>query len=203
MNHLKIINSIHEIHPCHLENGCIIPFSFYKNEFIFLFGRESKEIKTENKGLWKEFNSKNNKTLDDIIKEFWQQTNGFFNSPQIIKEYIESNSQNLLIIFSPSYNGTIIFIPIKYCENIEKYFNNTYQFIKHILDNKKEIIKCKKRGLLSKDNIQWFNINDFNKLSKKFTKSSKDILNIINDFFQPNIDIITDTQIPPYSQYVT
>lgn len=182
-----LIKTEGELNDLKIRSGGIIPFSFYDGELYFLFGREAKDNHTEDRALWGEFGGlieKNKEcNLDGIIREFWEETNGMFGTIEGIRAYIKNNFSKLLIAFVETYEGVVILLPIEYDKKYIRMYHTTYILHKHILDTKKEIQKARKRGLLEKDQIQWYSYNDLSKSRKKFRKSNYDIIQLILDSF--------------------
>lgn len=183
----RILFSIDDLNNIDV-NGCgIIPFSFHNSELYFLFGRESKEIRWAEKGLWADFGGKIDKekesNFDGMIREFWEETNGFFGEKEKIKKYITENIEKILFFYSDCYKGIILFLPVKFEKNISIYFHNSYIFSKKMLGDKKEVEKVRKNGFLEKDGITWFRIQDIKKNIKKFRKCNREIIKLIEDNF--------------------
>lgn len=100
-----------------------------------------------------------------------------------IKKYFKENYEKLLSVHFPEYNGVIVFLPIEYDKKFERIFYTTSILMKHALDKKKEIQNIKKRGLMEKDMIQWYTLNEVSKQRKKFRKSNHEVLQFISDTF--------------------
>jgi len=185
------IKTIEELNNLEISNAGIIPFSFLDGELYFLFGREAKDIKSEDRSLWGDFGGKIKKekenNLEGMIREFWEGSNGVLGENENITNYINSNFEKLLVVHSKEYKGVILFLPITYDKKIEKIFSSTTKLIKHVLDKKTEIQKTKQRGLMEKDMIQWFSMNELLKLKKRFRQKNQEILQIINIVFTPNL----------------
>ena len=184
---IKQLHSIKEINSLNINGSGIIPFSYYDNEIYFLFGRESKDIRWAEKGLWGDFGGtidiKEENNFDGMIREFYEETNGIFGEKEDIKKYLIENIEKLLFIKSDIYNGVILFLPVKYDKNLPIYFKKNYLFCKKILKEKKNIENVRKEGYLEKDMIAWFTIQDIKKNTKKFRKCNKEIINSIEIFF--------------------
>ncbi len=184
---VKLIKTETELNEMKIRNGGIIPYSFYEGEIYFLFGREAKDNHTEDRALWGEFGGlieKNKESnLDGIVREFWEETNGMFGTIESIRGYIKNNFEKLLVAFVDTYEGVFILMPIEYDKKYVRMYYTTYILHKHILDTKKEIQRARKRGLLEKDQIQWYSYNELGKSKKRFRKSNHDIIQLLLDTF--------------------
>lgn len=181
-----LIKSIEELNGIEIENGGIIPFSFYENDFYFLFGRYGKDIKG-NSQIWGELGGKINKeknnNFDGTIRKFWENVNGIIGTREGLKNYVTNNFSNLLIVYDDEYKGVIIFLPVEYDKKLEKIFIGATQMNKYILDKKGEIMKAKKRNLLERDQVKWFKLGELIENKNKFKKSNEEIINFINNKF--------------------
>lgn len=189
---LKKFESEEELNGMEMNGGGIIPFSYDNGNIYFLFGRESKDIRWSEKGLWSNFGGTINKTkesnMEGIIREFWEESSGIFGTKDSVENYIRNNFKNLLIFYSPVYRGAIIFLPVKYDKNLPKYFNWNYGQSKILLSGKKELERVRQKGLLEKDTAMWFTVADLIKNRKKFRKCDYEILDYINENFIPIIE---------------
>ena len=192
MAELKIVDSLEELEGMDI-NGCgVVPFSYSEGDLYFLFGREAKDIRWTEKGLWGDFGGSINKTkesnFEGMIREFWEETNGIFGKMENLKNYVKDNFEKMLFIYSPVYRGVILLLPVEYDKNLPKYFNLSYSFSKILLDSKKELAKVRNRGLLEKDTANWFTITDLKKNLKKFRKCDSEIIQYLFDNFNPKVE---------------
>ena len=184
---IDIVKNLEELNTLVIKNGGVIPFSYHNGEFYFLFGREARDSRTDDRSLWGDFggkikNEKEN-NLEGIVREFWEGSNGLFGTYEGIKNYIVSNIEKLLVINSTEYEGIVIFLPMEYDKKYERIFHTGNVLYKHVLDTKKEIQKARSRGLLEKDLIQWYTISEILKLKKKFRKCNSEIIDFMKDTF--------------------
>jgi hypothetical protein len=189
---LRLIQSYEELNGMEMNGGGIIPFSYDSGNIYFLFGRESKDIRWSEKGLWSNFGGTINKTkesnIEGIVREFWEESSGIFGTKDSLENYIIENFNKLLIVFSPVYKGAVIFLPVNYDKNLPKYFNWNYLQSKMILNGKKELERVRQRGLLEKDSAMWFMVADLRKNKKKFRKCDYEVLDYICEKFTPVIE---------------
>lgn len=186
---LKLIKSIEELNGMQIKGGGILPFAFHEGDFHFLFGRETKDVKWSDRGLWGtwggEVKRDKETNLEGIIREFWEETNGLFGSKDSLNAYVNNNFQKLLVVYTPNFEGITIFLPTTYNKSLEKMFNASTHFCKTLLNGKKEIAKARQRGFLEKDAMQWFTINDIGKAQKRFRKMVHDLIEYMNQNFNP------------------
>jgi len=192
MAELKIVDSLEELEGMDI-NGCgVVPFSYSEGDLYFLFGREAKDIRWAEKGLWGDFGGSINRTkesnFEGMIREFWEETNGIFGKIENIENYVKENFEKMLFIYSPVYRGVILLLPVEYDKNLPKYFNLSYSFSKILVDSKKELAKVRNRGLLEKDTANWFTIADLKKNLKKFRKCDSEIIQYLFDNFNPKVE---------------
>lgn len=189
---LRVFGSEEELNGMEMNGGGIIPFSYYNGDLYFLFGRESKDIKWSEKGLWSNFGGTINRTkesnMEGIVREFWEESSGIFGTKDGIESYIRESFKKLLVVHSPVYKGAVIFLPVEYDKNLPKYFNWNYAQSKNLLNGKRELEKVRQRGLLEKDSAMWFTIADLRKNRKKFRKCDYEILDYIGEKFTPVIE---------------
>jgi len=180
---VSYINSLDELNKMNISHGGIIPFTLHNDEFFFLFGRETKDSNSDDRSLWGDFGGrvKRDNYLNYIVQSFWEETNGIMGTKEGIRNYIKENFKKLLIVYSKEYNGVIIFLPIDYDKKLERIFYTTTMLYKHVLDS--NIKSARERGLLEKDIIKWFSLNELEGPKMKFRKSNKEIVNFIKKNF--------------------
>lgn len=192
MVELKRFVSESELNEMDMNGGGVIPFSFYDGELYFLFGRESKDIRWAEKGLWSNFGGTINKTketnMEGIIREFSEESCEIFSKKDDIHKFIVENFEKFLVVYSPVYKGAVLFLPVTYDKNLPNYFNWNYNFCKTLLNGKKELEKVRQRGLMEKDSAMWFTIADLKKNMKKFRKCDYEIIEYISEYFTPVIE---------------
>jgi hypothetical protein len=184
---LKRIETIDELNNMNINGAGAIPFSFHDNDYYFLFGRETKDLKWSDSGLYGSFGGgikkEKEKNIDGLIREFWEETNGFFGEREVIDNYIKKNFSEMLAVNSDVYRGVILFLPVKYEPELSKYFSFSYNFTKKILNNKKKIENIRNKGFLEKDKAKWMKIDDIQKNMKKFRECEKEVANFIIKYF--------------------
>jgi len=192
MEKLCLVGSLGELDGMDI-NGCgVIPFSYSEGELYFLFGREAKDIRWNEKGLWGDFGGSINKTKETnfqgMLREFWEESNGIFGQIESIEKYIRENFGKMLFIYSPIYRGVILLMPVEYDKNLPRYFNMQNSFCRILLDGKRELEKVRKRGLMEKDSANWFTIAEMRKGMKKFRKCDYEVMEYIFEIFTPKIE---------------
>jgi len=188
---VNIIKSVEELNGLDIGVAGVIPFSFQEGELYFLFGREAKNNKKEDRALWGDFGGtirkEKEKNFEGLVREFWEETNGLFGTVEGIRSYINENFSKLLIVHCEKYNGVIVFLPMEYEKKYERMFHTQNILYKHVLDTKKEIQRARSRGLLEKDLIQWYTMAEIMKQKKKFRKCNHDIIDFMNETFNPSL----------------
>ena len=184
---LKRIETISELNEMNINGAGAIPFSSHENEYYFLFGRETKDVNWSDRGLYGSFGGgiikEKEKNIDGLIREFWEETNGFFGEYEFIDKYIKDNFNKILNVQSDVYRGVILFLPVKYEPSLSKYFSFSNNFTKKILNNKKEIEIIRNNGFLEKDKAKWMKIDDIKKNMKKFRNCEKEVIDFIIEHF--------------------
>ena len=192
MLELKRFERESDLNNMDMNGGGIIPFSYDRGDIYFLFGRESKDIKWSEKGLWSNFGGTINRTkesnIEGIVREFVEETSEIFGKREDVKKYISENFGKLLVIYSSVYKGAVIFLPVAYDSNLPRYFNWNYNFSKMMLNGKKELEKVRQRGLLEKDSAMWYTVADLRKNMRKFRKCDYEVLEYIIEKFTPKIE---------------
>lgn len=181
-----MVKSVNELEEMNIENGGIVPFSLNEGNFYFMFGRYCKEIKDYG-NLWGELGGKimseSNKNLENIVRRFWENSNGLIGSRDGLKNYLMREFSNLLVVYIREYNGVIIFLPIEYNKNYEKIFMTSMQMNKNLLDKKSEIMRVRKKGYMERDQIKWYKFDELVNNKKKFKNSNIELIDIIEEKF--------------------
>ena len=160
---IRVIDTIKELDEIDMDGGGIIPYSIHRGKIYFLLGRETLDIKWEESGMWAEFGGtreKNEKNIDCIIREFQEETNGFFGEKRIIKKRILRKKNNI-IIYNLNYKNIIIFYKIAYDKKLISYYNDSYNFLTKSIQkiSNKNMNEINKNGLFEKDRIDYFEFN--------------------------------------------
>ena len=165
MNHISIIKSLEDLESLEMIGGGIVPYCVKKNRIYLLLGRESEDIDWKESGMWSDFGGtreKNEKNIICILREFQEETNGFFGNINKIKKKIIKKIKQNNIIYNKNLKSVLIFYKIAYNNNLIKYYNESYEFLKKKLDNlsTKYLIEFNKNGLFEKDKIAFFELNN-------------------------------------------
>ena len=186
---MEIIKTLEELNSKKVNGGGVIPYTKNENEYLFLFGRESIERKWEDSGKWGDFGGKFNDdetNLDGIIREFYEESHGFFGNKEYLNKYFTKNISNLLILFSKEYDGIIIFLPINYNPDLPNFFKNSIFITKDILVRKGAIKMAQNRGFFEKDDVSFFSIKEIIEKQKKFRKNINEILKYLIEHWEVN-----------------
>jgi hypothetical protein len=136
--------------------GGILPFTIYKGNVLFLFGRENKDkYKTEisKRKLWSDFGGSregNETEKETAIREGFEESSGFFGSENEVSQSI--NRKCVQKIEHNKYTTFVFYIP--YDETLVKRFRKDFLYVKK---HKPEIYN--KEGLYEKDMIKWVPYN--------------------------------------------
>ena len=152
--------------------GGILPVALYKGELYFLFGLENKLDDTPG---WADMGGgqNNNETqFQTAVREFTEEICGFFGNINDVRKRVNRN--NILKIKHKTYL-TCIFLT-EYDENLPIYFNNNFKFLQRKLP---EVIQDTENGLLEKQKIRWFNIQELTTRKKEFRPFYQEIVDKI------------------------
>ena len=89
-----------------------------------MLGRENIYDKWEESGMWSNFGGTrddNEKNLECVLREFQEETNGFFGDVDKVREKILKNPNNI-IIYNSNYKDITIFYRIPYNKKIIEYY---------------------------------------------------------------------------------
>jgi len=149
--------------------GGILPVAFHKNKLYFLFGLENNMDDTPG---WADFGGgkKHNEThFETATREGAEELNGFFGSINEVRKMVKKNKVQKIKL---STYHTYVF-KTEYDEKLPFYFNNNFRFSQRTLPN---VIKNTENGLLEKQKIKWFTIEDI-KREKNFRPFYQNIIN--------------------------
>ena len=147
--------------------GGVLPVSLYNGQLFFLFGEEFDEHK------WIDFGggAKPGETLmQNVTRECCEELDGFFGSPNEIKQLIKNNT--VLKLSLETYTTFIVQVPFD--PNLPIYFNNHHKFIKTHLPH-----LVGKNGLFEKRQIKWMTIDDIIQKRSQFRHYYKEMLDHI------------------------
>tara|TARA_B100001093_G_scaffold519549_1_gene609070 strand:- start:1816 stop:2304 length:489 start_codon:yes stop_codon:yes gene_type:complete len=141
----------------------ILPFTIYKNKYLFLMGREFRtNPNNKDNGLWSDFGGASDKDetyKETAIREGFEETEGFIGNKKDIEKLIKNNTITEITI--NKYKTYIVYID--YDNNIvSKYRDNFLRVEK----NNPELL-CK-NGSYEKDMIKWMDVKYLKKNKNKF-----------------------------------
>lgn len=147
--------------------GGILPVAVNEGQLFFLFGEEYDEHK------WCDFGGgakPGESLLQNVIRESYEELDGFFGSPTDYRQLIKTN---LLIKLSiETYTSFIVQVP--YDKNLPFYFNNHHRFIKARLPHLEG-----KNGLYEKKQMKWMTIADIIQHRGQFRHYYKAMLDLL------------------------
>lgn len=167
----------------------ILPVTIYKNELLFLFGKEN-EMEDSAKGF-SDFGGgveTGESIYETALREGSEELCGFLGDKKQLNQMIKKNGGTHRIAFgsdNKAYHVHIFFM--EYDENLPKYFTNHHRFLwermdKNMLNNSK---------FFEKQEIKWFSLKDIQKNKKEFRSFYREIVDLIiketpkiNDFIQ-------------------
>ena len=107
--------------------GGILPFTIYKDKYLFLMGREYRtNPKNKDNGLWSDFggaSDKNETYKDTAIREGFEETEGFIGDKKHIEKMINDNTITEITI--NKYKTFIYYIDYD-ADMISKFRNNFF-----------------------------------------------------------------------------
>ena len=131
----------------------ILPFTIYRNKYLFLMGREYIKGKSKCSGLWSDFggaSDKNETYKETAVREGFEETEGFIGNKKDIEKLIKNNTITEITV--NKYKTYIIYID--YDSDIISNFRNN--FLK--VENNNPELLCK-HGSYEKDMIKWMDID--------------------------------------------
>lgn len=155
-----------------------LPTTIYKGHLYFLFGKENMYATTPGYADFGGGTDNNESFLDTAIREFTEETTGFFGNKTQLKQYVKKKGTYIIDYEQKStkyktYRTYIL--PIQYNEYIVEFYNNNHSFLKSKLPT--NIYKNAK--YLEKSELKWFSLNDIKKNNKVFRSYYKDILKML------------------------
>jgi 8-oxo-dGTP pyrophosphatase MutT (NUDIX family) len=136
--------------------GGILPVAIHKNKLYFLFGLENNMDDTPG---WADFGGgrKGSEThFETATREGAEELNGFFGSISEVRKLVK---KKLILQIKLDTYHTYVF-KTDYDDKLPFYFNNNFRFSQKNLPN---IIKDTENGLLEKQKIKWFTLDQVKK----------------------------------------
>lgn len=152
--------------------GGLLPVSLHKGELYFLFGLENKMDDTPGYSDLGGGKNNNETQFQTAVREFAEEINGFFGNINDVRKRVNRN--NILKIKHKTYL-TCIFLT-EYDDKLPIYFNNNFNFLQRKLP---EVIQDTENGLLEKQKIRWFNIQELTTRKKEFRPFYQEIVDKI------------------------
>lgn len=130
----------------------IILVALNDNKLHFLLGKE-------HSNKWNDFGGSANKGesfLQTALREFNEETNGFFGSPFLFNKYAKHNHIMGITLDTNTYKTFLI--KYEYDRNLPLYFNNNYKFMmKHFPEGQL------KNGMYEIKEMKWFTLEELQK----------------------------------------
>lgn len=134
----------------------ILPFTIYKGQLLFLFGRENKdkyEKDVSKRCMWSDFGGSKEGSegyKETAVREGFEESSGFFGSKKDIETLI--NKKCLQEIEHHRYKSFLVYIP--YDDKLVSSFRKHFLYVRK---NKPELYN--KKGFYEKDMIKWVPYN--------------------------------------------
>ena len=136
----------------------ILPIAYHNGKVYFLFGRETKDVKTRQSGLWSDFGGtreKGESLFYTAVREGYEETDGVLGNQKKIESLIEN--YQIDVINQGKYKIYMVMVP--YNKALPKKFRMQYKKAK-----KKDMkLITEHNGLYEKDMIKWFSIETLKK----------------------------------------
>jgi len=145
--------------------GAILPVCIHNGKLLFLFGLENEKEK-DAKG-WSDFGGgceQNEAPYTTALREVYEETSGFLNGKEIVKQGVFKLVHNTYHIFV---------VKLNYDVHLCKYFNRSHAYIK---EKTPELLKT---TYFEKQEIEWFSINDIKKRRGEFREFYQEITDMI------------------------
>jgi hypothetical protein len=173
---MKLIN-IKNVDNFPIYGGGVIVYSKYRNNIYLLLGRETCITPWPDMYMFSEFGGKlekNERIIDGIIREFYEETQGIFGiQSELFNKIYNSNNKNC--VYVPETNSLYLFFKIKYDLNIINSYNNTYKYYREMVEKNNMLINYYEQGYYEKDQIKYFKLKS---LSNHKTKMRSHFVNI-------------------------
>ena len=140
----------------------ILPIAIHNGQLYFLFGKENKYADTPG---YADFGggslNKSESFINTAIREFTEETTGFWGTEKELTEYINvTGMAHIDIPAAPNSRRSISYrtyiLPVKYSPAFEKFYNNNHAFLESRLPE--EIYKTYK--IFEKSEVRWLTIKD-------------------------------------------
>ena len=157
----------------------IIPVALHDNKLHFLLGKE-------HSNKWNDFGGSANKGesfLQTAIREFNEETNGFFGSPFLFNKYAKQNHIMDITLDNDTYKTFLI--KYEYDGNLPIYFNNNYKFMMKQFPEGQL-----KNGMYEIKEMKWFTLEELQKS-----------MGIIRPFYRAIIKKIIDSKVEILKSY--
>jgi hypothetical protein len=140
----------------------ILPIAIHNGQLYFLFGKENKYADTPG---YADFGggsmNKSESLIHTAIREFTEETTGFWGTEEELTEYIQvTGMAHIDIPAAPNSRRTISYrtyiLPVKYSPAFEKFYNNNHAFLESRLPE----VVYKNSKIFEKAEVRWMTIND-------------------------------------------
>jgi hypothetical protein len=161
--------------------GAFLPVTIYKNKLFFLFGKESRNDETPGFSDFGGGIEKNEYIYEGALREFAEETSGFFGDKEDIRMMVEKNG-GYLKFTNDTYHTHIV--KLDYDGKLLKYYNNFQRFLNKTIKNNNNWIKMiKMTKIFEKEKMEWMTKEDIMARINEFRPFYRDIIkNILKNY---------------------
>jgi 8-oxo-dGTP pyrophosphatase MutT (NUDIX family) len=156
----------------------ILPTAVYNGQLYFLFGKENKHADTPGFADFGGGTDGDESYLDTAIREFTEETTGFWGSEDEIRQYMGTVGSKYIDFKASSAKNNIYrtyILPIVFTETFVRFYNNNHAFLEKRLPE--DVYKSSK--LFEKSEVRWFSVNELQKRKRLFRPYYRNIINIL------------------------
>ena len=158
--------------------GGFLPTAIHNGQLCFLFGKENKYATTPGYADFGGGTDNNESFMQTALREFTEETTGFFGSSNMLKEYSTKNPPYYIDYIPPTKRyGTYrtFILPMEYNEEIVFHYNNNQKFLqKHL-----PAAVYKKEKFFEKAEMRWFSLDELKKKKSLFRPYYRDIIDLL------------------------
>lgn len=155
-----------------------LPTAIKDGKLYFLFGKENKYATTPGYADFGGGTDKNESYMETALREFTEETTGFFGSVTQLRNYVSSHG-TYHIDFIPTSGRYGIYrthiLPMKYNEAVVFFYNNNQKFLQRHL----HASVYKKEKFFEKAEMNWFCIDDLIEKKQSFRPYYRKIIDLL------------------------
>ena len=158
----------------------ILPTAIYKGQLYFLFGLENEHADTKGYADFGGGRDGNETWMETAIREFTEETTGFWGSEEDIKKQIDNVGSAFLDHQGSKHKNDFYrtyIVPFPYDETFVTFYNNNHAFIKKRLPE----AVYRESKIFEKSHVVWMSVNELARKKRQFREYYRPIVKLLID----------------------